>query len=156
MVLDDPQLVERFLEVVHGLAGQDVEALLGGRVSQRDVSRWRRGDWQKLLSAKRRFLADFLKEYGRGDHQPGREAVVAVARKMGVGESERLTTLKRWLSHPRILPPSMPLEERFRIGERVLEVDGYTKRERDEFFKWRDTIREAADAESGSPVPGRN
>lgn len=149
----DNALVEQVLAAFGDLSGPEVQRILGPYVSQSDVSRWRSGKAKALLPKKRRFLRDFLSEFKRCGVEPGRDGVSLTARRIGVSaETERLKGLKRWLTHPDILPREMSHEERMRIGESVLKVDAYSAQERENFYRWRDDLREAVDAKSGSAV----
>lgn len=143
------ELVEEALRLFGDVSGEDVSAILGGAISQPTISNWRRGDFKTVHGKKRELLRDMLGVWERQGGEPGRAALEAVARAMGLHQSERVARLTVWLRHPDILPKDMPLEERLRIGEATAEVEGYTKEERRQFRRWRDEMLEAANHESG-------
>ncbi len=70
--LTDDELVFALLEVVGNATQDEIAALVPG-VTQPDVSRWRRGEFQRLYSAKRHAIEAFLESRGLSARQ-AREA----------------------------------------------------------------------------------
>lgn len=60
----DAEIVQAFLAETAGLSQEEIEAIAEG-ITQTDVSRWRRDDWQRLTAAKRRAVLRFLEERRR-------------------------------------------------------------------------------------------
>lgn len=55
----DEQVVSAFLDAVDGLTGTEIARRVRG-VSADDVSRWRRGKWQRLSEPKRKIILAYL------------------------------------------------------------------------------------------------
>lgn len=61
----DRDLISRFLDRVADLSQEEVEKSVPG-ITQSDMTRWRRDDWQRLTAKKRRAVERFLKQPKNG------------------------------------------------------------------------------------------
>lgn len=75
LVSGDEELVAEFLDASSRLSGREAAERVPG-VSQHDVSRWRRGEWTRLTSAKKRALAAWLRHYRSQEMQPSAETEI--------------------------------------------------------------------------------
>ena len=55
----DEALIEEFLKRIEDCSGLEIGRLIDG-VTQNDVSRWRRGEWDYIQAKKRRAVKRFL------------------------------------------------------------------------------------------------